>query len=97
MEFDEADSRAAKSDSLFDVIGEKYKEHGYKLPRLVFWNIASRTNGVPLRVNDNGVALLSGFSPAIADMVIKGEPGETPIENLLRKLDSDRYKPITIR
>lgn len=87
MEFDccvnNADSK------LFSVIEQRYKEHGYQLPRLIFWNICSRTNTIPVIQNPLGVALVSGFSPAIAKMVLSNSTD--PYECLLEQLNSERY------
>lgn len=78
--------------SLFEIIGRKYAAHGYKLPRLVFWNVNSRTNTIPVRENDMGVALVSGFSVNICKMVMSGKTD--PFECLLETLNSERYQPI---
>ena len=78
--------------TLFEAISEEYKEHGYMLPRLVFWNLCSRTGTIPIKENPLGVALVSGFSPAITDMVLSGELD--PYKCLVDKLNSDRYTPI---
>ena len=78
--------------TLFDSIRCRWKEAGYKLPRLVFWNVCSRTGTIPVKENDFGVALVSGFSPNIADMVMSGELD--PFRCLVNKLMSDRYKPV---
>lgn len=78
--------------TLFEEIADKYKAHGYVLPRLVFWNVNSRSNTVPLQENEMGVALVSGFSPTIATMVFSGKLD--PEEVLIDKLNSDRYKPV---
>lgn len=77
---------------LFNEISKKYASHGYKLPRLVFWNICSRTGTIPVKENDLGVALVSGFSPAIVKMVLSNSTD--PFECLLEQLNSDRYLPI---
>ncbi|MBQ2740998.1 MAG: DUF2828 family protein [Clostridia bacterium] len=77
---------------LFKVIGDKYKQHGYLLPRLIFWNICSRSMTVPLRENELGVALVSGFSPAVMQMVLSGELD--PFKCLLEQLNKERYQPI---
>lgn len=77
---------------LFKTISEAYEKHGYKLPRLVFWNICSRTGTIPVKENDLGVALVSGFSPTIMDMVLSEKLD--PYEVLTDKLNSDRYKPV---
>ena len=77
---------------LFDVIAQKYAAHGYKLPRLVFWNVNSRTGTIPVKENDMGVALVSGFSVNIAKMVMSGKTD--PYECLLETLNSERYAPV---
>jgi len=59
---------------------------------LVFWNICSRSMTVPLRQNDLGVALVSGFSPTTVKMVLSGKLD--PLECLLEQLNSDRYAPV---
>lgn len=48
---------------LFDTLARRYATHGYLLPRLAFWNICSRTGTIPIRENELGAALVSGFSP----------------------------------
>ena len=98
MEFDEATCngwgwRATHVDkALFDRITERWEANGYKLPRLVFWNVCSRTETIPLAKNDFGVALVSGFSPNIADMVMSSKLD--PYECLMDKLLSGRYKQV---
>ena len=77
---------------LFKVIEQKYAQHGYKLPRLVFWNICGRTGTIPVKENDLGVALVSGFSPAIAKMVLSNSTD--PFECLLEQLNSPRYDAV---
>ena len=94
MEFD----RCARSNGdkpnkkLFAEISERYRNAGYKLPRLVFWNVNSRTGTIPLKENDLGVALVSGFSTNIAEMVMSDKLD--PLEVLLDKINSPRYEKI---
>lgn len=76
----------------FDKIAKKYEEKGYKLPRLVFWNICGRTNGIPIKQNDLGVSLVSGFSPAICNMVLSNETD--PYVCLTKELNKERYQPV---
>lgn len=56
MEFDMAVSGSGKR-TLFDTIGRRFAAHGYRMPKLVFWNVNSRTNVIPVRENELGVAL----------------------------------------
>lgn len=84
--------RANIDQRLFDVIAKKYASAGYKMPRLVFWNVNSRTGTIPVKENELGVALVSGFSVNIAKMVMSGQTD--PFECLLEVLNSERYAPV---
>lgn len=79
---------------LFKQIEEEWKQDGYKLPRLIFWNICSRTGTIPVKENELGVALVSGFSPNIAEMVMGAELD--PMTALLKVLYGERYTPVRI-
>lgn len=91
MEFDCATAGRIGA-NLFKTIEAKYRGYGYKLPRLVFWNVNSRTNTIPVRENDMGVALVSGFSVNICKMVMSGKTD--PFECLLETLNTPRYQPV---
>ena len=84
--------RETPSKKLFKVIEKAYNEHGYKLPKLVFWNVNSRTGTIPMKENDLGVALVSGFSTNIAEMIMNDKLD--PLEILLDKLNTKRYEKI---
>ena len=77
--------------TLFREIEQKWNEAGYKMPRVVFWNICSRTGTLPVNQHENfPVALVSGFSPAICKMVLSGKLD--PFECLVEQLNSERYQ-----
>lgn len=100
MEFDSAATGAAISKwehksvdaKLFEQIKAKFAAAGYKVPRLIFWNVNSRSCTIPVKENDLGVALVSGFSANIIKMVMsdKIDPWELLVSTLL----SERYAPI---
>ena len=80
------------TETLFVTIAKKYATYGYKLPRLVFWNVNSRTGTIPVKENDLGVALVSGFSVNIVNMVMSNKLD--PYECLLDALNVERYQAI---
>ena len=85
--------RYVKADSaLFNVIKKRYEKAGYKMPRIIFWNVASRTGTIPIKENDLGVTLVSGYSVSIFKMIMDGETD--PFQNLVNTLMSERYQPI---
>ena len=92
MEFDNAITYEDDYERLFTVIGKRYAENGYRLPRLVFWNLNSRSNTIPVKENDLGAALVSGFSPTILKMVLSSELD--PFKALLEVLNDERYAPV---
>lgn len=69
MQFDEANGGGTH----LDDIRSRYKEAGYAMPKLVFWNVNARSNQQPARHDDPGVALVSGYSPAIMKAILACE------------------------
>lgn len=92
MEFDGATTGSTPSKTLFNTISDKFKDKGYSMPRLIFWNICGRTGTIPVKENDAGVALVSGFSPVITKMVLSNETD--PFKCLLEQLNVERYQPV---
>lgn len=76
-------------DSAIKMIERKYEAAGYSLPKIVFWNLNSHGN-VPVEFNKKGVALVSGFSPAIMKSILAA--GEfTPLSIMLDTINQPRY------
>lgn len=78
--------------SLMAVIQNKYAFYGYEMPRLVFWNVCSRTNTIPIQQSRAGVALVSGFNPAVYNMVLSNETD--PYQCLLKQINDKRYEAV---
>ena len=64
---------------------QAFNDEGYKLPIIIFWNVAGRTNGVPATKFDNDVAMVSGFSTNILENLLTLE-NYTPNNVMLEKL-----------
>ncbi|MBR6207402.1 MAG: DUF2828 family protein [Oscillospiraceae bacterium] len=90
MEFDYCTKDASLTN--FEYAKKLFARHGYPLPRLVFWNVASRNRQQPVTINDRGVALVSGCSPRVFSMVMDGELD--PYSYMLSIVDTERYAPI---
>lgn len=71
---------------------KKYEDCGYKLPEIVFWNVASRNRQQPVTMNEQGVALISGATPRIFSMVAGGNL--SPYTFMMDILESERYARI---
>ena len=71
------------------MIKRKYKDAGYEVPNVVFWNLNSKDN-VPVKFDKRGTALVSGFSPAIMKGILSGAD-MTPYGIMLATVDVPRY------
>jgi len=86
------DSCVRHDDNALGMIKRKYSEAGYTMPSVVFWNLTARAANTPVKTNDKGVALVSGFSPAIMSTVLGADPTEfTPYAMMMNTIMSDRY------
>lgn len=90
MEFNEC----CDTHTNFEHIKAKYSASGYDMPNLVFWNVNASGKNVVARKHENGVALVSGFSPSIFKMAVENK---TPEQVMLDTINSERYSPIEIK
>ncbi len=90
MEFDSCARDASKSN--FENARALYRQYGYTLPRVVFWNVQSRSQQQPVRMNEQGVALVSGCTARIFSQVMSGEMD--PYTNMMNVIGGERYAVI---
>lgn len=89
MQFDQGVSH---DDSAIEMIARKYEAAGYELPKVVFWNLNAAYGNVPVKFNKTGVALVSGFSPAVAKSILSGNLDDfSPEAIMLKTVMQDRY------
>ena len=88
MQFDQC---ARFDDSAMKMIARKFTDAGYEIPKIVFWNLNAADN-VPVKYDTRGVALVSGFSPAIMVAVLGGDTEKfTPEAIMLKALMVPKY------
>lgn len=94
MEFNAAQGYYGERNNshLFKGIQRDFEGHGYKMPKLVFWNVNSRTNTIPITENENGVVLMGGFSKNLLQMAMSSETD--PYKVLVAQLNKPRYEII---
>lgn len=91
MEFNCCVQNASLSN--FENAKRRFSEHGYKLPQIVFWNVASRNSNQPVTQNEQGVALVSGCTPRLFSMVASGDL--SPYAVMMEVVESERYAKIS--
>lgn len=89
MQFDASDSHYEAS--MIEELRTIYASAGYIAPKVVFWNLNAYDN-VPVRYDEQGVAMVSGFSPSIMKAVLKADMEQfTPEAIMLEAIMVDRY------
>ena len=76
----------------FEYAKKIFAEAGYQLPQVVFWNVQSRNQQQPVTQNEQGVALVSGCSTRIFNMLKSGVL--SPLGYMLDILGAERYEKI---
>lgn len=79
MQFDESHDN---KDTHFNNMKSMFETKGYKLPKIIFWNLNSAYKNVPVSWKNEGVCLVSGFSPNILKAVLS--------------VDMDKFTPFNI-
>ena len=91
MEFDECIKNP--KNSAIESIRQTYEEYNYTLPKIVFWNILSSGNNVPVRYDEHGTALVSGFSPSILKSLLNMKISN-PYAVMMDTINNVRYSEI---
>ena len=90
MEFDHCMEGADLTN--FEAAKKLFAAHGYTLPKVVFWNVASRNQQQPVTMNEQGVALVSGCTPNLFSMVTAKD--FSPYSYMMEVLNKERYAKI---
>lgn len=100
MEFDVArgvgnwwgysDHRTPAIETVMEGCMRRYKQAGYSLPNLVFWNVNARNDNAPMK-DEHGVTFVSGYSSTLFQQILTGK---SSIDFVLDKIDSERYQCI---
>ena len=94
MEFNVSDRRW--NETAQQMIEGKFADAGYKMPKIIYWNLASRGDkNKPVHFDKKGTALVSGFSPSILKSVLSGK-SVTPYDMMMEVIDSERYSVVTV-
>jgi hypothetical protein len=91
MQFDSATNHPNETN--FQAAKRSFREAGYEMPHIVFWNCHATGDDSPATMFDNNVTLISGSSQSTFQYAVAGK---TPLESMNDILNSERYAPITL-
>lgn len=76
----------------YNIIKLKFKEQGVQMPSIVFWNLRGDTNDFSVTCDENGVVMLSGYSPSLLNIMEMEEI--TPLSMMLKIIRGPRYDAV---
>lgn len=68
MQFDKCGN-----DSCQTLVEKKFRDNGYNIPKIVYWNVNSGYKNIPVSSTKNGTLLISGFSTKILESILRGK------------------------
>ena len=71
MQFDEGDNSWNKTS--YENICDKFKNAGYEVPHIIFWNLRSNTVGFQVKAYTPNSSMLSGYSTRMLDLFLSGD------------------------
>ena len=80
----------------FALAQQMFTSAGYRTPSIIWWNLNARpdaTGNSPVRFDQNGTAMVSGFSPSIMKSILAAQ-NFTPRSIMLETVQGDRYAKI---
>lgn len=81
--------------SFYEKVQNEFAENGYYIPNIVFWNVKSRNDVFHADSKRPGVQLVSGQSANTFKNLLSCV-GMTPVEAMIKTINSERYEPISI-
>ncbi|OMO95317.1 hypothetical protein COLO4_15988 [Corchorus olitorius] len=80
----------------YEVIQRKYRDCGYnRVPEIVFWNLRN-SSSTPVVANQNGVAMVSGFSKNLLTLFLEEGGIVNPEQVMVLAIAGEEYKKLAV-
>ena len=79
----------------FDVMRRKFQSAGYKPIQVIWWNVNSKNDNFPIKLDDTGTALVSGCSPSIFKSILGGKKFD-PMSMVYDTVNVKRYDRVVV-
>lgn len=80
-------------ETTYEEMKRRFKEEGYDLPGIIFWDVAARSNHFQASTDNANCQLASGESIAVFKSVIEAL-NMTPYEAMIKTLTGERYEMV---
>jgi len=93
MQFDVAVGLPTNSNTHFETFSQRFKDAGVEMPQIVFWNLRGGTKDFPVKYDERGVVMMSGYSPALLTGLLDGKQ-VTPVDVMMNIINTPRYNMV---
>ncbi len=93
MQFDVAVGLPDNSHTHFETFSQRFKDAGVEMPQIVFWNLRGGTKDFPVKYDERGVVMISGYSPALLTGLLDGKQ-ITPLDVMMNIINTPRYNMV---
>lgn len=87
-------NKSANWQTHLQMIRGAFAAHGYTAPRIIIWNLRAAYKDFHATAHEDGVVMLSGWSPAVLKAIQNGVDVRTPYQGLRELLDAPRYDAV---
>ena len=91
----EIDYSGNKDWTFYEKMAKRFAKHGYQIPNIVFWNVASRHDVFHADKSRTGVQLVSGQAASVFGQVMR-TIGMNPVEAMEKIIGAERYAAIAV-
>jgi hypothetical protein len=91
----EIDYCGDRSWTFYEKMARRFMDHGYRIPNIIFWNVASRHDVFHADKTRVGVQLVCGQSTTVFRQVMQCV-GMNPVEAMEKIINSERYAAIAV-
>lgn len=88
MQFNSMVCDSAHIDSTMEVVRKTFTQAGYKMPKLVYWNVNAQRPTFP-EMQSNGITYVSGCSPVLFKGILTNKTGQEMMMEILRDKQYD--------
>lgn len=89
-------SRVENPMSFYDKMVIKYRNAGYDLPKIAFWNVNARNDTFHATAQDARVCMVSGSATSVFKSLLQNEI-LTPVDFMLKVLSNERYNCVVVK
>ena len=86
-------NQAGGNNTNYEKIDKMYHDSDYERPNIVFWNVNGASDDYPISTDENGTALISGFSPEIMRNLLDGDT-LSPTNVFNSAVTDERYRVV---